>query len=310
MYSLRLVLMVAMVLTFSVRSFAFEGLVQPVGDGGTIAWGSGEVEVVRALEHGEDGGEPSPLSVRMAVSQARKQLLDIILAVRIDARGTVSAYLAEDEDAAARVRGLVQNSPLKRPAVFENGGEVRVTERLRGALAELVLPTSIQFQSGIPPRMPTSMEGNLAFEGDGPPEEAGIGTRGYTGVIVDARGLRAIPAMAPVIYGQDGVAAYGPFLVSRANAIARGVAAYASTDDRAALRERVGDNPLVVRALSTFGSWRTDLVVSSPMARLIRAMMRVGDAVDQCRVVIVIDPLASGHGAIPVPDTTLPQTEE
>ncbi|MFH1914098.1 MAG: hypothetical protein ABIK45_07480 [Pseudomonadota bacterium] len=310
MYSLRLVLMVAMVLAFPVRSFAFAGLVQPVGDGGTIAWGSGEVEVGRLLKHDEAGGESSPLSVRMAVSQARKQLLDIILAVRVDTRGTVSAYLAEDEDAAARVRGIVQNSPLKRPAVFDDEGEVRVSERLRGALAELVLPTSIQFQSGIPPRMSTSMEGNLAFEGDAPPEEAGVGTSGYTGLIVDARGLRATPAMAPVIYGQDGVGAYGPFLVSRANAIARGVAAYAATDDQAALRERVGDNPLVVRALSTFGSWRTDLVVSAPMARLIRAMMRVGDAVDQCRVVIVIDTFASADGATSVPGTPLPQTEE
>jgi len=302
--------MAAMILAFSVRAFAFEGLVQPVGDGGAIAWGSGEVEVVRVLEQGEDGGEPSPLAVRMAVGQARKRLLDIVLAVRVDARGTVSAYLAEDEDAAARVRGIVQNSPLKRPAVFDDKGEVRVSERLRGPLAELVLPTSIQFQSGIPPRMPTSMEGNLAFEGDGMPEEAGVGASGYTGLIVDARGLRVTPAMAPVIYGQDGLGAYGPFLVSRANAIARGVAVYASTDDRAVLRERVGENPLVVRALSTFGSWRTDLVVSAPMARLIRAMMRMGDAVDQCRVVIVIDPLASDPGAMPAPDTPLPQTEE
>ncbi|WP_196772869.1 hypothetical protein [Pseudodesulfovibrio alkaliphilus] len=310
MYSLRLVLMAAMVLVFSVRVFAFEGLVQPMGEGGAIAWGSGEVEVVRALEQDGDGGEPTPLAVRMAVGQARKRLLDIILAVRVDARGTVSSYLADDEDAAARLRSLVQNSPLKRPAMFDDAGEVRVFERLRGPLAELVLPTSIQFQSGIPPRMPSSMEGNMAFESEGMPEEAGIGVSGFTGIIVDARGLRVTPAMAPVIYGQDGLGAYGPFLVSRASAIASGVAVYAVTDDRAVLRERVGENPLTVRALSTFGSWRTDLVVSSPMAALIRAMMRVGDAVDQCRVVIVIDPFISDPGAAPVPDAPLPQTEE
>jgi hypothetical protein len=135
------------------------------------------------------------------------------------------------------------------------------------------------------------MEQNMAF-GDMVPEETGVGTGGYTGVVVDARGLQITPALAPVIYGQDGIGAYGPFLVSRANAIDKGVAAYADTVDHASLRERAGNRPLVVKALSAFGSWRTDLVVSTPMARLIRAMMRVGDAVENCRVVIVLDPPA------------------
>jgi hypothetical protein len=53
---------------------------------------------------------------------------------------------------------------------------------------------------------------------------------------------------------------------------------------------------LVVKALSAFGSWRTDLVVSTPMARLIRAMMRVGEAVDNCRMVIILDPAAGLTG--------------
>jgi hypothetical protein len=283
-----------MILTLPVQAGAFQGYVQPVGEGGTIAWGSGEVAVVRPLVS-EQGVAPTPLSVRLAATQARKQLLDMILAVRIDARSTVGAYLSEDDELAARVRGVVQNSPLERPAVFEEAGDVRVFERFRGKLAELVLPTTIQFQSGIPPRMSASMEQNMAF-GDTVPEETGVGTGGYTGVIVDARGLQVTPALAPVIYGQDGIGAYGPFLVSRANAIDKGVAAYAATADQGALRERVGNRPLVVKALSAFGSWRTDLVVSTPMARLIRAMMRVGEAVDNCRMVIILDPAAGLTG--------------
>ncbi|ADU62797.1 MAG: hypothetical protein KKD85_05855 [Proteobacteria bacterium] len=307
MHSLRFFLVLTMILALPAWAWALQGYVQPVGDGGTIAWGSGEVAVVRPLgghagdgtdgESGIDvGGESSSFALRLAATQARKQLIDMILAVRIDARGTVSAYLADEEDATARVRGIVQNSPLERPTAVGEAGDIRVFERLRGKLAEVILPTTIQFQSGIAPRMSTSMEQNMAFV-DQVPEEAGVGTAGYTGVIVDARGLQVTPALAPVIYGQDGLGAYGPFLVSRANAIDKGVAAYAVTDDPASLRERVGDRPLVVRALSTFGSWRTDLVISSPMARLVRAMMQVGDAVDNCRVVIVLDPPAGSADA-------------
>lgn len=58
----------------------------------------------------------------------------------------------------------------------------------------------------------------------------------YTGVIFDARGLKVTPALAPVVYGQDGQGAYGVFLVSRANAVDKGVVGYATTADPAALR--------------------------------------------------------------------------
>jgi hypothetical protein len=309
--SLKSVLLLVVTLClFPAGAGAFQGYVQPVGDGGAIAWGNGEVSAAQPLDAAE-GAAPTPLVVRRAATKARKHLLDMILAVRIDARGTVSAYLSENDELAASVRGVVQNSPMERPAVFESAGEVRVSERFRGKLAELVLPTTIQFQSGIPPRMSTSMEQNLAY-GDVPPEETGAGTGGYSGVIVDARGLKVTPALAPVIYGQDGLGAYGPFLVSRTNAIDKGVLAYADTADPAALRERVGDRPLVLRALSAFGSWRTDLVVSTPMGRLIRAMMRVGDAVDNCRVVVVLDPLtqSSPDGGGPEQGAIVPAGEQ
>lgn len=284
------VLAAAILLAFPAFALSFQGYVQSIGEGGTITWGNGEIAVVRPLPApGEEGNSAlTPLSVRKVTTSARKQMLDMIMSVRIDAKRTISAYLSEDAELAARVRGVVQNSPLKRPAMFEDGGEISVSEKLRGKLAELVLPTTIQFQSGIPPRLSTSMEQSLTYN-EGAPEEVGTGTSGYTGVIIDARGIQVTPALTPVIYGQDGLGAYGAFLVSRANAIDKGVVAYANTADPAALRERVGSRPLVIRALSAFGSWRTDLIISSPMARLVRALMRAGEAVDNCRVVIVLN---------------------
>lgn len=286
----RIACFIALILfTFPSASFAFQGYVQPFEDGGSIAWGSGEVAVVRVLTSGDSGKPVRPIAVRKAASQARKQMLDIIMGVRIDAKKTISGYLAGNDAMAARVRGLIQNSPFSRPAMFDEGGEVRASEFLRGKLAELVLPTTIQFQSGIAPRLSTAMEPS----GESELEAVGGGAHGYTGVIVDARGMKVTPALAPVVYGQDGQGAYGPFVVGRANAVAYGVVAYATTADPAALRERVGANPLSVKALNAYGSWRTDLIISSPMARLVRAIMRPGNIVDKCRVVIVIDPKVS-----------------
>jgi len=288
--SLRMfILTTAILLAFPAWALSFQGFVQSFDEGGSITWGNGDVTVVRVLlPPGEDSSvKLTPLSVRKVASSARKQMLDMIMSVRIDGKRTVSAFLSDDAELAARVRGVVHNSPFERPAMFEDGGEVRVSEKFRGKLAELVLPTTIQFQSGVPPKLSTSMEQNLSYQ-DGVPEEAGVGARGYTGVIIDASGLQVTPALAPVIYGQDGLGAYGPFLVSRANAINKGVVAYANTSNPTALRDRVGNNPLTVRALSAYGSWRTDLIISSPMAQLVRSVMRSGSAAANCRVVIVL----------------------
>ena len=304
-----LLLSLAVLLALPAAAPAFQGYVQPVAEGGSIAWGSGDLSVSRAVGEPTEGETaPSPLALRKAVSGARKQLLDMILGVRIDSHTTVSAHLSEDADLAARVRGMVQNSPLERPALFADGGEVRVTESLRGKLAELILPTTVLFQSGIPPKLSTSMEQSLSFE-EAEPEHVGTanqGAGGFTGVIVDARGLKVTPALIPVIYGQDGQGAYGAFLVSRQSAIDKGVAAYADTADPQALRERVGERPLKVKALSAYGSWRTDLIISTPMARLVRAVMRSGEAVGNCRLVIVLDPPAKPEESAPAPGLPVP----
>jgi len=277
-------------LAFPGFALSFQGYVQSFDNNATMSWGSGEVVVTRGLASPDgDASAVSPLAVRKAATSARKQLLDIIMSIRIDAKRTVSAFLSDDSELAARVRGVIQNSPMERPAVFEEGGEVRVSEQFRGKLAELVLPTTIPFQSGIPPKLSTSMEQSLSFNG-GVPEEVGAGTSGYTGVIIDARGFKVTPALTPVIYGQDGLGAYGAFVVSRDNAINKGVAAYSTTPEQDKLRERVGSRPLVVRALSAYGSWRTDLIVTTPMAQLVRAVMRTPEAADNCRLVIVISP--------------------
>jgi hypothetical protein len=288
---LRALLFGVLVALFSpVTAFSFQGYVQSFDQDGTITWGNGEITVSKVMTN-TDAPQSEHLmayEVRKAATQARKQMLDMIMSTRIDAKRTVSGFLADNTELAARVRGLVQNSRFERPAVFDGEGTVRVFESFRGKLAELVLPTTIPFQSGIPPRLSTSMEQSMTYT-QGVPEQAGAGY-GYTGVIIDARGYQVTPALAPVIYGQDGVGAYGAFQVSRASAVSKGIVAYSNVADKGALRSRVGDRPLVVRALNSYGSWRTDLIISTPMAQLVRKVMSGGLPAQGCRVVIAIDP--------------------
>ncbi|WP_316900844.1 hypothetical protein [Pseudodesulfovibrio indicus] len=287
----KLIPIILLFMIFPFQAQAFEGLVQTTGEGGSIAWGNGEVSVVRSVEGAaadESDQALSPMAVRKAATQARKELLDLVLSVRIDGHQTVGAFLSGDSDLAAQVRGLIQNSLFQGPGLYEEQGKVRVSERFRGPLAELVLPVTIQFQSGIPPKLSTATSQNVDMP-DNAPEQVGGGNRGYTGVVVDARGLKITPALAPIIYGQDGYGAYGTFQVSRTNAAEKGVAVYAVDDDPKVLQERVGTRPLSVRALSAYGSWRTDMVISAADARLVRAIVKSGSIADGCRVVILVD---------------------
>jgi hypothetical protein len=285
---------VPIILSFLILSSpaqAFDGLVQPLGDGGTIAWGSGELAVVRSIEGAatdESDAALSPLAVRKSVVLARKQLLDMVLSVRIDGHQTVGAFLSGDSDLAAQVRGLIQNSLYRGPGLYDEAGTVRVSEKLRGQLAELILPNTIQFQSTIPPRLSTATGQGVDMP-DNAPEEVGSGTRGYTGVIIDARGLKLTPALAPVIYGQDGFGAYGYFQVGRTNVADKGMVAYAVSDNPKVLAERVGNRPLMVKALSAYGSWRTDVVIAASDARLVRAVVKTDSIAAGCRVVILVD---------------------
>nr|WP_321257074.1 hypothetical protein [uncultured Pseudodesulfovibrio sp.] len=273
---------------FSPVAHAFQGHVQPFGKEGAIAWGNGELSVVQSVEKGSDEATPyTPLAVRKAVSMARRLLLDMVLTTRISAKQTVSSALADNRVLSSQVRGLVHNSLFQGPSQMDAEGTVQVSERFRGKLAELILPTTIQFQSGIPPKLSTYMEQDVTEL-----EAVGSAVIGYSGVIIDARGMKITPALAPVIYGAEGLGAYGSFLVSRANAVKKGVVAYANTSDIAVLKERVGNNPLRVKAVSAYGSWRTDIVIETSMARLVRAIMKSGNIVANCAVVIVVDEAA------------------
>ena len=304
---LRYILIILLSLfVFTPQAQAFEGLVQTYGDNGTIAWGDGSLAVVHEVEGAasdESDAALSPMAVRKAVTQARKQLLDMVLSARIDGHQTVGAFLSGDSDLAAQVRGLIQNSLFQGPGLADGKGTVRVSESFRGQLADMVLPITIQFQSGIPPKLSTATGPGVDMP-DNAPEEVGSGARGYTGVIVDARGLKLTPALSPVVYGQDGFGAYGYFQVSRTNAVNKGVVAYAVTDDPKALAERVGTRPLVVRGLSAYGSWRTDVVIAAADARLVRAIVKAGPIADGCRVVIVVDRPETSPQAVGAPVAT------
>jgi len=111
----------------------------------------------------------------------------------------------------------------------------------------------------------------------------------YTGLIVDARGLGARPALAPRILNEKGEEVYGSSYVSREWAIKWGMAGYEKDVDAATANDRVTDQPLIAKGLRAEGPNRADIVISDQDAEKLHSMKENLSFLEKCRVIIVLD---------------------
>jgi hypothetical protein len=221
----------------------------------------------------------------------------------------------------ARVRGYLQNSQVLDTAYMSDGSvEVTVGIRLRGGFADVIIPQTKLFytpplsvptdeapgeeQPEKPEPAPVAEAPTEPEPDEGPApaiierplanateaEAAPVTARpDYTGLVLDATGLQARPAMTPQIFDEEGNEVYGTAVVSREYAIQQGMAGYARDVQKASASERVGGQPLVVKAMEVRGQARTDFVVSNEAAENLRQVAADQGFLRQCRVMIVLD---------------------
>jgi hypothetical protein len=111
----------------------------------------------------------------------------------------------------------------------------------------------------------------------------------FTGLVVDARGLNARPAMSPKILDERGNEVYGSAYVSREFAVQQGMAGYAKDLTASQTNPRVTNQPLTVKGLKTEGPGQSDLVISNADADTIRSASENLSFLKKCRVMIVLD---------------------
>ena len=221
-----------------------------------------------------NAGQARRLALRIAKQDALRQLIEIVNGITLTSETTMSGAMVDDvinTKVRGFIRGARQNGDPK--YLSDTSVEVEYSVPMSG-ISDLMLP---------PLTVPTAAPGETAAAPSSP------STGGITGVIIDARGLKARPAMAPRILDQNGNAVYGPGTYSREYAVTNGVAGYSKSIEAAQKDARVMGNPLIIKGIATAGTNRTDITVSNADVSKIDSANRSYSVLKDCRVLILLD---------------------
>lgn len=248
---------------------------------GNINWTD---QVIRATGIGAPNPNMPPGAQRAGAIEAAKtvalrNLLQMVKGMYIDSKTTVENAMVMSDRIETQVSGIVRNFRIVDTRYMSTGDiEVDVEVPLSSfyeILAEL--------PGGLPPAGQPAPSGQVSGMPATPQSAV------YTGLVVDASGLGARPALSPKIIDEAGNEVYGTGYVSREYALQVGVVGYEKDLTRARANERVTGNPLVFKALRATGPNKTDIVISNQDAQVIRSAAVNLNFLQQCRVMIVLD---------------------
>jgi hypothetical protein len=246
-------------------------------ENGTIDWTTGSATakgISTPPAKPEDMSQAKARAKRTAVTAAMRNLLEIIQGIRIDSHTVIKDVVMKSDVTRNQVEDYLKGCHVADIAYMSEGHvEATVAVGLRDRFANLLLPESIK------PIQPIEQEGPIPRSQDGV----------YTGLVVDARGIRAKPAMSPKIVDEGGNELYGSSYVSRDYAVAQGMVGYAKDLAAAQENDRVGPSPLIIKGIRTAATGVSDIVISDADAAKIRREGENLSFLKRCRVMIILD---------------------
>ena len=249
-------------------------LVDKVGQG-NINWSAGYIEAVGI------GAPPDnlirkinarPIALREAKANALHNLLEIIKSVQVDSAISIKDFTAGSDIVDTQVKALVKGAIITDYQYMSVGtAEVRLTMPLYGNLAKIIIPLTMSMALPIPSASKV-------------PEHVVC-----TGLVIDARGIQARPALLPRIFDEDGNEIYGSANVDVEYAMKEGMSGYSRDLMAAQSNQRVGTNPITVKALRSSGAGKSDMIISNADAQKVRSSAVRASFLKQCNVMIVLD---------------------
>ena len=254
-------------------------IVEQMGDKGKINWSEGYIEAVGIGAPPERYiGKPQarPMALRAAKVDAYRNLLEVTQGVRVDSTTVVKDFTVESDVINAAVQGLVKGAKVVNQDYLSDGTvEVTLRMPMAGGFAQVIIPKALEKKPEAAPPAPPA----------GPAPSGDV----FTGMVVDARGLQARPAMAPKVLDENGKEVYGSMNVDKEFAVQQGMSGYARDLTAAQSNPRVTNNPVSVKGVKIEGPGRADIVISNADADKIRGAADNMTFLKKCRVMIVLD---------------------
>ncbi len=275
-------------------------VVEQVGANGKIYWSEGILEAKGVgIPPEKYYGKPQarPLALREAQRAAQGTLMEVIQGARINSTTQAGDVVKGNLEILQQVEGMARSAQMVHRQYLSDGTvEVTLHMPLHGGFTQLFLPPEYRTVTDVKPvkqlstSPPVPSAGSTSEKGAEPASKESLsGSQVFTGLVVDARGIGAFPAMAPRILDEDGREVFGSAYVSREFAVQQGMCGYAKELNTAKEAPRVASSPLVVKGVKTQGPGHADIIISKADADLIRGASENLSFLKKCRVMIIVD---------------------
>jgi hypothetical protein len=232
-------------------------------------------------ESARSEAQRSASAQRAARLDAARNALEMVKGINLSSNTTMEEAMVTSDSIRSQVQGKVYGlRPMGEPRYFSDGSvKIRVEAQLRQMVPQVAF-----FQPPVEIAPPVE----ITSASDNAPTRIDM-NRVYTGLVIDARGTGAQPAMSPRVFDEEGKELYGSAYVDREFVLKHGMAGYVKTLEQAQENDRVEGNPLVLKAVGIAGENKTDLVLSDSDADRLRELAANLNFLREARVVILVD---------------------
>ncbi len=302
-----------------------------------MVWAAGPAEVVELVGNGEinwsqgvilakgSGAPPKEakniaqarlMAERAALSDARRNLVEVLKGVRVDSATTVENFMVKSDQIRLSAEGFVQGSAEirdQRKYLSDGAIEVTVAMNLTGDFLTLMLgqareqkelkpPKASPVEKPAPPPPPPAPEKKVEPAPEPPkarveekpvpeakPLPVAVDLPKFTGLVIDTRGLNMRAALIPRVLDENGQEIYQGQYVPQDKAGQNGVALYARDLTAAQTNPRVGKSPLTVKGAKVNPNNPSEIILSTEDAKRVTPFAHKGTFLEECRVMIVLD---------------------
>jgi hypothetical protein len=203
---------------------------------------------------------------RVAKLDALRNILETIKGIKINGKRN-AADLMSNGEIRTKVEGVARNFKVVDTKYYSDGSVDVVVE----------MPLDKSLTQALVPKAKSRAKLNTK------------GPKTFTGLVVNAKNLGVQPSMAPRILDEDGNEVYGTTVVSDKALEQGGLATYLKQMDSAKKDKRVGERPLVVKALSLAEGEKTDVVIANIDAEKLTAKDTNLSFLTNGKVIFVVD---------------------